>query len=40
MAWLDKHHRRIIENLSLYQQGWETIKDGISNSIKVIMSGG
>lgn len=38
MAWLDKHRRRITEHLSLYQQDWEAIKDGISSSIKVIMA--
>lgn len=40
LAWLDKHRRRISENLSLYQQDWEMIKDGISNGIKVIMAAG
>ena len=40
MAWLDKHRRRITEHLSLYQQDWETIKDGISKNIKVIMATG
>ena len=40
LAWLDKHRRRISENLSLYQQDWEIIKDGISNGIKVVMAAG
>jgi len=39
-AWLDKHRRRMIDNLSLYQQDWENIKIGISKGIKVIMAAG
>lgn len=38
LAWLDKYRRRISENLSFYQQDWNVIKQGISNSIKVIMA--
>lgn len=38
LAWLDKHRRRITENISLYQQDWNVIKVSISNSIKLIMA--
>lgn len=38
MAWLDKYRRRITEKLTLYQQDWDVIKSGISQSIKLIMA--
>ncbi len=38
LAWLDKHRRRITENISLYQQDWNVIKVSISNAIKLIMA--
>ena len=40
LAWLDKHRRRISENISLYQQNWDVIKNGISIGIKTIMAAG
>lgn len=40
LAWLDKHRRRILENISLYQQNWDVIKNGISIGIKTIMAAG
>jgi hypothetical protein len=40
LAWLDKYRRRISEHLSFYQQDWDVIKQGISNSIKLIMATG
>lgn len=39
-AWLDKHKRRISEKITVYQQDWNMIKDGISNSIRMILATG
>lgn len=38
IAWLDKHRRRIHEQLTLYQQDWDVIKSGITQSIQSIMA--
>jgi len=40
LAWIDKYRRRFSEHLSFYQQDWDVIKHGISNSIKLIMAAG
>lgn len=38
IAWLDKHRRRVLEKISLYQQDWELIKSGITLGMKSIMN--
>lgn len=38
LAWLDKHHRRVHEKISMYAQDWEVIKNGISDNIQKIMA--
>lgn len=38
IAWLDKHRRRSLEQISFYQQDWEIIKPGIALGVKSIMN--
>lgn len=38
MAWLDKHRRRLQQQLTFYQQDWAVIKDGIAQGIRNIMA--
>lgn len=38
LAYLDKHRRRILYRISLYQQKWEFIKSGITLGMKLIMN--
>jgi len=37
-AWLDKHRRRISERITLCQQDWNVIRDGVSNRIRMILA--
>lgn len=37
-AWLDKHQHRLLEKITLYQQDWDIIKNGITTAMKVILS--
>lgn len=39
VAWLDKHKRRIHEKITLYEQDWRVIKQGIRQNIKVLLAG-
>ena len=38
LAWLDKHRRRLVEHITLYQQDWDIIKRGVSDGIKMILA--
>ena len=38
LTWLDKHKKRINENLTFYQQNWDIIKNAISGKIKLILN--
>lgn len=38
IAWLDKNKRRIQDRITFYQQDWNIIKSGISQSMRVIMA--
>ena len=37
-AWIDKHRRRVIEKITLYQQDWNIIKNGIATAMKAILT--
>lgn len=37
-AWLDKHRRRLLENISFYKQDWDVIRLGIAQTIKGILA--
>ena len=37
-AWLEKHRRRLDENITLYRQNWNMIKEGIGLNIRVILN--
>lgn len=38
IVWLDKHRRRLLENVSFYQQDWNVIKHAISDDMKEILA--
>lgn len=37
-VWFDKHRRRITEKITLYQQNWEVIKNGVATAMKLILT--
>ena len=37
-AWLDKHKQRMLKKITLYQQDWNIIKEGVSNGIKILLA--
>lgn len=40
LAWLDKHRRRMQEQISFYTQDWDVIKNAVSGEISAILSFG
>ena len=38
IAWLEKHRRCSLEQISLYQQDWEIIKPGAALGVRTIIN--